>query len=196
VICTIFVTYSRSLAAFLATGLSGCLSTLGPSFESHAQTCHSRIKGMCIHDSSSDSSPTNIMSQCAIGPDGKLLPAKDIQFFHDRDSSTPLPPSNSTVAARPQRSRRGPAKLLDVNNDAEPELSSHKDTIAAASAASAAAEQAKNLTSAGSGVKRPADDAGLASPDVSSEAHISSASGEEVETVSKKKKRGTAGIIV
>jgi hypothetical protein len=144
---------------------------------------------MRIHDSSSDSSPTNIMSQCAIGPDGKLLPAEEIQFFHDRDSSTPTPASNSTVAARPQRSRRGPAKLLDVNNTAEPELSSHKDTIAAAAAA---AELAKNLTSTGSGVKRPADDAGLASPDTSSEAHISSASGEEVETVSKKKKKGKA----
>jgi hypothetical protein len=30
--------------------------------------------------------------QCAVGPDGRLLDASQIQFFNDPDDSTPLPP--------------------------------------------------------------------------------------------------------
>ena len=34
--------------------------------------------------------------QCAVGPDGQLLDASQIQFFHDVDDEIPFPPVPST----------------------------------------------------------------------------------------------------
>lgn len=133
------------------------------------------------------------MSQCAVGPDGELLPAERIQFYHDSGSSKPLQAAattssvSSAPAARTQRPRRAPAKLLDVNNTAEPGLSSHKDIIAAA-----AAERAQNLSSTGnsSTVKRAAVDAGLSSHETSLDIYISSESEPEAVVEARKKKKG------
>ncbi|KAJ7615255.1 hypothetical protein DFH06DRAFT_125311 [Mycena polygramma] len=68
--------------------------------------------------------------QCALGPDGKLLDAKDITFFNDPDDMVPLPPASSTstattitdffgTAAPPRRSTRAPVpstRTTDPNN--------------------------------------------------------------------------------
>lgn len=38
------------------------------------------------------------MNKCAIGKDGKLLDAADIQWFHDADDAHPIPPTTSEVS--------------------------------------------------------------------------------------------------
>jgi hypothetical protein len=67
--------------------------------------------------------------QCAVGPDGQLLDASQIQFFNDGDDDTPLPSSRltvssasdaSTVLPRGPRTRIPAAKITDVNNIAVP----------------------------------------------------------------------------
>ena len=41
---------------------------------------------------------TYTMSGCAIGPDGKLLDAKDIRWFEDADSSEPINHATTTTS--------------------------------------------------------------------------------------------------
>jgi hypothetical protein len=38
------------------------------------------------------------MDSCAIGKDGNLLDAADIQWFNDADDAHPLPPASSEVS--------------------------------------------------------------------------------------------------
>ena len=38
------------------------------------------------------------MNNCAIGRDGKLLDAAEIQWFHNADDAHPLPPTTSEVS--------------------------------------------------------------------------------------------------
>ena len=38
------------------------------------------------------------MNNCAIGNDGRLLDAADIQWFHDADDADPIPPATSEVS--------------------------------------------------------------------------------------------------
>ncbi|KAJ6622351.1 hypothetical protein B0H10DRAFT_2214484 [Mycena sp. CBHHK59/15] len=67
--------------------------------------------------------------QCARGPDGELLDASKIKFYHDPDDDTPLPPvpDASTPAGgqatqidqyfrRSERSRKQSSRLTDPNN--------------------------------------------------------------------------------
>jgi hypothetical protein len=62
--------------------------------------------------------------QCALGPDGQLLDAAQIHFFHDRDDVVPLPPSSapdpSTIQSRGARTRIPAAKITDIDNIAVP----------------------------------------------------------------------------
>jgi hypothetical protein len=39
--------------------------------------------------------------QCALAPDGTLLDAADITFYHDPDDATPIPQANSTTSSTP-----------------------------------------------------------------------------------------------
>jgi hypothetical protein len=41
-------------------------------------------------------------SQCAVGPDGTLLDASKIQWFHDADDEHPFPPVSSSVSVPPE----------------------------------------------------------------------------------------------
>jgi len=41
------------------------------------------------------------MDGCAIGKDGKLLDATDIEWFNDADDTHPLPPTSSEVRTLP-----------------------------------------------------------------------------------------------
>ena len=73
------------------------------------------------------------MSGCAVGPNGGLLPADAITWFHDADDDTPLsvtPQVASFSTSRPVRRRIPAAKLLGDN--AEPLiLTSHQQAICA-----------------------------------------------------------------
>jgi len=40
--------------------------------------------------------------QCALGPDGMLLDASQITFFHDPDNRVPLPPVPTSAIAGPE----------------------------------------------------------------------------------------------
>ena len=70
-----------------------------------------------------------LSDQCALGPNGELLPAEQIVFYHNADSTTPLPPVNSATARpsepRTKRLVTQAKRLTDANNIAEPEISSH-----------------------------------------------------------------------
>ncbi|KAJ6457663.1 hypothetical protein C8R45DRAFT_943118 [Mycena sanguinolenta] len=64
--------------------------------------------------------------QCAVGPDGQLLPASKIVFYNDLDDADPLPPTSSAEAAAPtqitqyfrrsERPRKQSSRLTDPNN--------------------------------------------------------------------------------
>jgi len=63
------------------------------------------------------------MSGCTVGPDGKLLDAKDIQWFEDVDSSEPINCATTTasITTTPDSSatihpffRGGPAPTTEV----------------------------------------------------------------------------------
>lgn len=41
-------------------------------------------------------------SQCAVGSDGNLLDASEIQWFHDADDEHPLPPVSSSISVPPE----------------------------------------------------------------------------------------------
>lgn len=66
--------------------------------------------------------------QCALGPDGKLLHESEIVFYHDRDDDIPISgiSTGSTPSQRPRRHPIPSAKLVDKNNAATPELTSHR----------------------------------------------------------------------
>jgi hypothetical protein len=70
---------------------------------------------------------------CAIGPDGQLLPASQIQFFHDADSAAPIDPAQrsntqalGSTDSRPSRIRKTAGRVTDPANMATPELSDHR----------------------------------------------------------------------
>ena len=54
------------------------------------------------------------MSDCAVGPDGKLLDAKDIEWYEDADSSEPINQATSSSAAIHPFFRGGPAPAVVV----------------------------------------------------------------------------------
>ena len=66
------------------------------------------------------------MSDCAVGPDGKLLDASEIVWFNDPDDDAPLstpkglgnrsPSPKIAGSRRPQRAVRPSAKASDPNN--------------------------------------------------------------------------------
>ena len=68
------------------------------------------------------------MSDCALGPDGKLLNASEITWYHDKDDDTPLP--SSTGASRPSR-RHIPSSRLTLDYSEAPQLKSHQAAIRA-----------------------------------------------------------------
>ncbi|KAF8140604.1 hypothetical protein EV363DRAFT_1502486 [Boletus edulis] len=73
---------------------------------------------------------------CAVGPDGQLLAASQIQFFHDVNDDVPLPPVASTSVSglklripratkiagcrRPDRIPKPSQRLIDPDNVAGP----------------------------------------------------------------------------
>jgi hypothetical protein len=68
------------------------------------------------------------MSGCAVGPDGKLLDAQDIQWYDDADSSEPInhmvqptPPTTTAITDVPDARRSGRTirpsnRMIDPNN--------------------------------------------------------------------------------
>src|SRR5947208_197819 len=68
------------------------------------------------------------MSDSALGPDGKLLDASEITWYHDKDDDTPLP--SSTGASHPAR-RLIPSSRLTLDNSKIPQLKSHQAAIQA-----------------------------------------------------------------
>src|SRR6266487_1624848 len=69
-----------------------------------------------------------IMSDCVLGPDGKLLDATEITWYHDKDDDAPLPPSIGN--SRPAR-RHIPSSHLTGDNAEAPQLKSHQVAIEA-----------------------------------------------------------------
>ena len=69
-----------------------------------------------------------VMSDSALGPDGKLLDASEITWYHDKDDDTPLP--SFTGASRPAR-RHIPSSRLTLDNSEVPKLKSHQAAIQA-----------------------------------------------------------------
>lgn len=72
-------------------------------------------------------------SNCALGPDGKLLDASKIAWYNDKDDDVPLAPSSipaSMALSRPTR-RRVPASRLTRDNAEAPQLTSHQEAIRA-----------------------------------------------------------------
>ena len=66
---------------------------LGLCFQRRGDPCY---KGWSHFHACSISHSHN-MNNCAIGRDGKLLDAAEIQWFHDADDAHPLPPTTSEV---------------------------------------------------------------------------------------------------